>query len=127
MTVKFNDLVATNRLIALPGTFGAIKTFCEEYLQKEGLTIVVGTLAAGLATATEEFYSPVLPRGLRLNTAEEVAAADLDALRVQITPAPEAGEPQLIVSGHAGTRKILAARWPAMSCSRGSSSARPSR
>lgn len=112
MTIKFNDLAATARLVALPGTFGAIVAFCEEYSQKEGPTVTVGTLVAGLATATEEFYSPVLPRGLRLNTAEEVAVADLDAQRVRVALTPEAGEPELIVSGHPGTREVLIERFP---------------
>jgi hypothetical protein len=73
---------------------------------------VVGTLAAGLATGTQGFWSPVLPRGLRLNTAEDVQQANLDAQHVQITPAPDAGDPEIIVSGHAGTRKALAERFP---------------
>ncbi len=74
MTIKLNDLAKTTRLAALPGTFGAVKAFCDEMSQKEGPTITVGTLVAALTAGTSEFVSPVLPRGLRRNTAEEVRA-----------------------------------------------------
>lgn len=113
MTIKLNDLARTNHLVPLAGTFAAITSFCEKFSQKEGPTATVGTLAAALTAGAEEFYSPVLPRGLRLNTGEEVADADLDAELIRVEQAVEVGDPDLIVSGHAGTREVLASRWPA--------------
>ncbi len=111
--VKLNTLAQTAHLVPLPGTFAAVSSFCEQYSQEAGgKQARVGTLAAALATRTSDFWSPVLPRGLRLNTAEEVQAADLDAQRVRVRPI-EVGDPDLIVSGHAGTREVLASRWPA--------------
>lgn len=112
MTVKFNDLADTTRLVALPGTFQAVVGFCEEYSQKGGPTMVVGTLAAALAGGVGKFISPIFPRGLRLNTAGEVRAANLDVQHVQVETI-EVGDPDLIVSGHAGTREVLSQHFPA--------------
>ena len=66
MTIKLNDLAITSiSLEALPGTFGAMVEYCEQYSgSPSGPPTIVGTLAAGLATETREFWSPVLPRGL---------------------------------------------------------------
>lgn len=111
MAIKLNALAASTHLVPLKGTFAAIVAFAEKFSAKDGPIAVVGTLAAALATGTSEFYSPALPRGLRLDTAEEVAKADLDAELIRVE-AVEVGDPDLIVSGHAGTREILAARWP---------------
>lgn len=111
--VKLNTLAQTAQLVPLPGTFAAVVSFCEQYSQKSGGNEgVVGTLAAALAEGASDFWSPVLPRGLRLNTAEEVFEADLDAQRVRVRPAAGVGDPTVIVSGHAGTREILARCWP---------------
>lgn len=111
MATKLNDLARTTRLVPLAGTFAAVAAFTEQFSVKEGPEVPLGTLAAALAGGTEEFISPVLPRGLRLNTAEEVWAADLDAQRVQIKTV-EVGNPDLIVSGHVGTREVLVERFP---------------
>lgn len=110
MTIKFNDLAATHTLVPAPGTFAAVAQFCANTVGN-GPEVVVATLAAALGQGISEFYSPVLPRGLRLNAAEEVAAADLDVQYVQIQTV-EVGDPDLIVSGHTGTREVLQQRFP---------------
>lgn len=107
---KLNDLAANNQLTTLSGTFAAVAAFAEQYSAAEGPTVVVGTLAAALATGAGEFYSPVLPRGLRLNTAEEVHAADLDVQYVQLRQAYDL--PEVIASGHEATRDILMEKFP---------------
>lgn len=112
MTIKLNDLAAANVLVATPGTFAAIAAYCVEYGQAEGPETVIATLAAAMSGGIKEFHSPVLPRGLRLNTATEVFEADLDAQRVRIESVPDAGTPDIIVSGHAGTREVLIERFP---------------
>lgn len=110
MTIKFNDLAAARTLIPAAGTFAAVAAFCGT-TTGNGPKATVATLAAALGQGIREFYSPVLPRGLRLNTAEEVEAADLDVQYVQIE-AVEVGDPDLIVSGHTGTREVLTKRFP---------------
>lgn len=113
MTIKLNDLATTNVLAPATGTFAAIAAYAAKYGQAEGgQKVVIATMAAAMASNIEEFYSPVLPRGLRLNTAEEVLKADLDAQRVRIEEAPDAGEPEIIISGHVGTREVLMERFP---------------
>ncbi len=113
MTTKLNDLAVTSvSLQALPGTFQAVVEYCKQYSgSPSGPPTLVGTLTAALAGGIGDFWSPVLPRGLRLNTAEEVAAADLDVQHVQIE-AIEVGDPDLIVSGHAGTIEVLRDMFP---------------
>ena len=112
MATKLNTLAAANRLAAAPGTFAAVVAFCAEYGQDEGREVTIATLAAAMAGGIKEFYSPVLPRGLRLNTAEEVLDADLDVNYIQIETVSTVGEPEIIVSGHAGTRDVLIERFP---------------
>lgn len=111
MDTKLNDLAATSVLEAADGTFEAVRAFCATTADNAGPRVVVATLAAALAEGIGEFVSPVLPRGLRLSTADEVAAADLDVQVCRVTPA-EVGDPDLIVSGHAGTREVLVERFP---------------
>ncbi len=112
MSKKLNDLATSTHVVPLPGTFEAVKAFCEEYSQKEGPEATLGTLPAAIAAGVGEFVSPTLPRGLRLNTAEEVWEADLATQTVRLVPAPEAGNPALIVSGHPGTVEILRGLFP---------------
>ncbi len=114
MTKKLNKLAEGCHIETLDGTFDAVVKYCENYSRydKGVPTVVVGTLAAGLKTGVNDFYSPVFPRGLRLNTPEEVWEADLDVQRVQIFSAPSVGEPEVIISGHSGTREVLVSRWP---------------
>lgn len=113
MATKLNDLAANNVLAAMPGVFPAIADFCEKFSQKEGPTIVVGTLGAALQSGEMgEFFSPVFPRGLRLNNGEEVFEADLDAQRVQVEAAETGGDPDLAISRHPATIALLTERWP---------------
>jgi len=72
----------------------------------------LGTLSAALQAKTiGAFFTPILPRGLKLATAQEVWDADLDAgcLRVDLV---EYEAPDLIVSRHPATIKMLRERWP---------------
>lgn len=110
MSRKLNDLARTAHLVPAEGTFAAIADFCEQRSQKNGARVVVATLAAALAGGISDFVSPVLPRGLRLNTPDEVAAADLDVQYVHLRQAHNL--PEVIVSGHAATRDILASKFP---------------
>lgn len=113
MTIKLNDLAAKSFLVAMNGVFPAIADFCENFSQEEGPTVVVGTLGAALQSGEMgEFYSPVFPRDLRLNTGEEVHAANLDAQRVQVEAAVGIGDPDLIISRHPATIALLTERWP---------------
>lgn len=113
MATKLNDLAATAQLVAMPGVFPAIADFAEKFSAEEGPTVVVGTLGAALQSGEMgEFFSPVFPRGLRLNTGEEVFEANLDAQRVQIASAVGAGDPDVIVSRHPATITLLTERWP---------------
>lgn len=108
---KLNELAACANLVPADGTFGAIVAYCDDRSNHDGPQAVVATLAAALAQRIGDFWSPVLPRGLRLNTAEEVEAADLDVQRVRVRPV-QVGDPDLIVSGHAGTREVLQQHFP---------------
>ena len=58
-----------------------------------------------------EFIAPILPRNLRLNTAEEVFEEDLDYQVVQIQKIKEEILPDTIVSRHAGTVEYLQSRY----------------
>lgn len=110
-TVKLNHLAAGNWLIPIEGTFQALREYILEY-RADGPWIRVGTLAAALqAKYLGPFFAPVLPRGLKLATAQEVWDADLDAgcLRVDLV---EYEAPNLIVSRHPATIKMLRERWP---------------
>lgn len=112
MTSKLNTLAATHALVSAKGNFGAVEAYCVSYGSAGAPSATIATMNAALAGGIREFYSPVLPRGLRLNTAQEVLEADLDVQHVQISPAPNVGVPEMIVSGHAGTRKLLQQQFP---------------
>lgn len=110
-TVKLNHLAVGNWLIPIEGTFQALREYILEH-RADGPWIRVGTLAAALqAKYLGPFFAPVLPRGLKLATAQEVWDADLDAgcFRVDLA---EYETPDLIVSRHPATIKILRERWP---------------
>ncbi len=110
-TVKLNHLAAGNWLIPIEGTFQALREYILEY-RADGPWIRVGTLAAALqAKYLGPFFAPVLPRGLKLATAQEVWDADLNAgcFRVDLA---EYELPDLIVSRHPATIKMLRERWP---------------
>ena len=108
---KLNDILDTVNFWVLPGTFPALAAYAAKAdgnLQKD-----FGTLAGALASGFEgEFISPILPRGLRLNTSEEVYGADLSYNVVEIKKLNTKVCPELIVSGHAGTAEILQSRYP---------------
>ena len=110
-TVKLNRLAVGNWLIPIEGTFQALREYILEY-RADGPWIRVGTLAAALqAKYLGPFFAPILPRGLMLTTAQDVWDADLDAgcLRVDLV---EYEAPNLIVSRHPATIKMLGERWP---------------
>ena len=96
----------------MPGTFPAVSAYAETAEGTE--EAFFGTLAGALASNFEgEFVSPILPRGLRLNTSNEVFEADLDYNIVQIEKLnSEEVSPDIIISGHAGTVEILQSRYP---------------
>lgn len=110
-TVKLNHLASGSWLIPIEGTFQALREYILEY-RADGPWIRVGTLAAALqAKYLGSFFAPILPRGLKLATAQEVWDADLDAgcFRVDLA---EYETPDLIVSRHPATIKILREWWP---------------
>ena len=108
---KLNDILDTVNFRVLPGTFPALAAYAAKAdgnLQKD-----FGTLAGALASGFEgEFISPILPRGLRLNTSEEVLEADLDYSVVKVEKLNSETSPELIVSGHDGTVEVLQSRYP---------------
>lgn len=111
-TQKLNNLANSFRLSTLPGTFAAVRDFVEKFSTNDGPKAVVGTLAAALAENVDDFWSPVLPRGARFNTGEEVAEADLDVQYVRVEPLVGDIVPDIIVSGHAGTMEGLREIFP---------------
>lgn len=111
MNVKLNRLAANNWLVPIEGTFQALREYAVEY-HTNGPVLRLGTLAAAIqAKYIGPFFAPILPRGLRLSTAQDVWEADLDAgcLRVDLA---EYEAPNLIVSRHPATIKILQMSWP---------------
>lgn len=110
-TVKLNDLAIRSWLVPIKGTFGALREYTVEY-HTYGPVLHLGTLAAALqAKYIGPFFTPILPRGLKLVTAQDVWDADLDAvcLRVDLV---EYEVPDLIVSRHPATIEMLQKRWP---------------
>lgn len=110
-TVKLNCLTSNNWLIPIEGTFRALREYILEY-RAYGPWIRVGTLAAALqARYIGPFFAPILPRGLKLTTAQDVWDADLDTgcFRVDLV---EYEAPDLIVSRHPATIDMLRGRWP---------------
>ena len=110
-TRKLNDLLSVKKFQVLPGTFPAVSAYAETAEGAE--EAFFGTLAGALASNFEgEFVSPILPRGLRLNTSNEVFEADLDYNIVKIEKLNSETSPELIVSGHDGTVEVLQSRYP---------------
>lgn len=109
---KLNSLLAEKSFKVLPGTFPAVAAYAATATGTEGTFF--GTLAGALTSGFEgEFISPILPRGLRLNTSEEVFNADLSYNVVEVKKLnSEEISPELIVSGHTGTAEILQSRYP---------------
>ena len=109
---KLNSLLAEKSFKVLPGTFPAVVAYAATATGTEGTFF--GTLAGALTSGFEgEFISPILPRGLRLNTSEEVFNADLGYNVVEVKKLnSEEISPELIVSGHTGTAEILQSRYP---------------
>lgn len=110
-TVKLNYLATKNWLVPIEGTFRALREYTVEYYTY-GPLLRLGTLAAALQNKhIGPFFAPIIPRGLKLATAQDVWKADLDAgcLRVDLV---EYEAPNLIVSRHPATIKILQEKWP---------------
>lgn len=109
---KLNDLLSAKMFQVLPGTFPALAAYAAKAEGAE--EAFFGTLAGALTSGFEgEFISPILPRGLRLNTSEEVLEADLDYNVVEVKKLnSEEVSPDIIISGHAGTVEILQSRYP---------------
>lgn len=110
-TVKLNDLVTRNWLVPIEGTFPALRDYVVRY-HSHGPMLWLGTLSAALQAKTiGAFFTPILPRGLKLTTAQDIWDADLDAscLRVDLV---EYEAPNLIVSRHPATIELLRGRWP---------------
>lgn len=110
-TRKLNDLLPVKKFQVLPGTFPAVAAYAATAAGAE--ESFFGTLAGALTSGFEgEFISPILPRGLRLNTSEEVLEADLDYSIVKIEKLNSETSPDIIVSGHVGTVDILRSQFP---------------
>ncbi len=109
-TRKLNSLLSVANFQVLPGTFPAVAAYAATATGTEEKFF--GTLAGALASNFEgEFISPILPRGLRLNTSEEVFETDLDYNVVKVEKLNSEVCPELIVSGHAGTVEYLQSRY----------------
>ena len=110
-TVKLNYLVTRYWLVPIEGTFQALREYTVEYYT-HGPMLWLGTLSAALQAKTiGAFFTPILPRGLKLTTGQEVWDADLDARRLRVDLV-EYEAPNLIVSRHPATIKMLGERWP---------------
>ena len=110
-TRKLNSLLSVKAFQVLPGTFPAVAAYAATATGAE--EAFFGTLAGALASGFDgEFISPILPRGLRLNTSEEVLEADLDYSIVKIEKLNSETSPDIIVSGHVGTVDILRSQFP---------------
>lgn len=108
---KLNDILDTVTFRVLPGTFPALAAYAAKADGNSQKNF--GTLAGALASGFEgEFISPILPRGLRLNTSEEVLEADLDYSIVKIEKLNSETSPDIIVSGHVETVDILRSQFP---------------
>ena len=111
MSRKLNSLLPVKKFQVLPGTFPAVAAYAATAEGTE--EAFFGTLAGALASGFEgEFISPVLPRGLRLNTSQEVLEANLDYNVVEIKKLNSEISPDIVVSGHVGTAEILRSRYP---------------
>ncbi len=110
-TRKLNSLLSVANFQVLPGTFPAVAAYAATATGAEEKFF--GTLAGALASGFDgEFISPILPRGLRLNTSEEVFEADLSYNVVEVKKLNTEVCPELIVSGHAGTVEFLQSQYP---------------
>lgn len=110
---KLNDILDTVMFRVLPGTFPALTAYAataDGDLQKNFGTLA-GALNSDIPEEGLEFIAPILPRNLRLNTAEEVAEADLDYQVVQIQKLNNEIVPEAIASRHAGTVEVLKNRY----------------
>ena len=108
---KLNDILDTVTFRVLPGTFPALAAYAAKADGNSQKNF--GTLAGALASGFEgECISPILPRGLRLNTSEEVLEADLDYSVVKVEKLNSEISPDFIISGHTGTAEILKSRYP---------------
>lgn len=60
------------------------------------------------------YYNPIIPRGSRFNTAQDIIDADLDCCQVTVFTAPdiESCDNVVIVSGHNATIGILKDMYP---------------
>ena len=111
--MKLNEIAKSNNLTAYG--FKAFLEFADCKSNPKGSNVVVSTLSPALMAdmGITEYYSPVLPRGLILNTAEEVEQADLSVNYVKVCkPTREEHNKKLIVSRHTGTIELLREIYP---------------
>lgn len=110
---KLNNLLGVANFKILDGTFVALAAYAAKAdgsLEKNFGTLA-GALNSDIPEEGLEFIAPILPRNLRLNTAEEVFEEDLDYQVVQIQKIKEEILPDTIVSRHAGTVEYLQSRY----------------
>lgn len=110
--LKLNELRAHNKITAY-----GFKAFVEFAAQSQGDNeFVVSTLSPAIMAdmGISTYYAPVLPRGLILNTADEVAQADLNVNHVTVYAGLDAShfDTILIVSQHQGTIDLLLDKYP---------------
>lgn len=79
--------------------------------QENESTVYVSTLPAAqmLAKGVNSYYAPVIPRGSRFNTSEDVKNADLDLNLVTVSTVEDikADDPVIIVTQHQATIEVL--------------------
>lgn len=113
--MKLNQLI--NEYDITAHGFAAFKTL-EQHCNKSGLPAVLSTLSPAimLSMGISIYYAPVLPRGMILNTSEEILAADLDVQQVEIVRYPSWDlvnhDKIVIVSRHQDTIDILKGMYP---------------
>lgn len=121
MRKTVNNLLQ-NRTVKVHG-FPAFKALEEHTKQGyEEVVLSTWTPAANLANGITEYYSPVIPRGSRFETAAEIIAADLEVIKVeveQLTPIAS-DDKVLIVTQHQGTMELLKEKMPFSKCFSGS-------
>ncbi len=109
---KLNDLQAHNCIEAYG--FPAIVDYALKS-NPEGQKVIVSTLppAAMLEMGIAEYYAPILPRGAKYATADDVLSADLNVNHITISSAEGVDTSDLvIVSGRPGTAEMLQKLYP---------------
>lgn len=105
---KLNDLLTKDNVKVLG--FPAFAGLTPDVEENE-TTIYISTLPAAqmLAKGVNSYYAPVIPRGSRFNTPDEVKEADLDLNLVTVSEIEDikADDPVVIVTQHQATLEVL--------------------